>query len=141
VVSLQSRPPARRAAEGVLEFAAPVANGRGGWRIPIVLRANVELDLQGLTFSAGAAAISAGATLDFVASGPPPGITDRGVPGKIGMAWLEGWHADAGQVVSVGYLETSTSPERIHWFGVSANAAGSGRPVAIYLSVQDVKVR
>jgi hypothetical protein len=128
-------------AEGALEFGAPVANDRGGWRIPILLRVNVELNLQGLTFSAGYDIVPAGASLDFVAAGQQPGVTDRGVPGKIAVAWLDGWHAEAGQIVGLGYIETSMPAETLRIYGVSANAVGSGRPVAISLPQQNRKTR
>ncbi len=124
-------------AEGRLEFGTPVANGRGGWRVPILLRANVDMDLAGISFSTGYDSVPAGAQLDLVAAGQQPGVPgliDSGIPGAIAVAWLDGWRAKAGEVVEMGYLETSLAVDSLRFFGVSANAVSGGRPVPISLS-------
>jgi sugar lactone lactonase YvrE len=132
--SVQSRA-AASVPEGGLLFGTPVANGGGGWRVPILLRANADLDLQGFSFSAGYDSVSPGTQLNFVAVGQQPGIVDHGVAGAIAIAWLEGWHAKAGQVV-VGYLDTSISVNSLRLYGVSANAVNGGREVSISLPQQ-----
>ncbi len=137
----QSRNAAATPAEGSLEFGTPVANGTGGWRIPVRLGAKVDLDLLGLSFSAGYDSASSSTQLNFVAAGKAPGLMDRNVPGKIVMAWLEGWQAKAGQVVEMGYLETPMSAESLRIYGVSANAVSGGRAVAISLPRQYRRAR
>ncbi len=127
--------------EGSLEFGTPVANNSGGWRIPILLRAKADLDLQGLSFSAGYDSVSPSAQINFVSAGKKPGLVDHNLPGKIAMAWLDGWQAQAGQVVEMGYLETSLSAELLRIYGVSANAVSGGRTVEISLPQQYHKVR
>ncbi len=137
-------PQSRRAAappEGSLEFGTPVANNSGGWRIPIFLRAKVDLDLQGLSFSAGYDSVSSSTQINFVAVGKAPGLIDRNAPGKIAMAWLEGWQAKAGQVVEMGYLETSIAADALRIYGVSANAVSGGRTVEISLPQQYRRAR
>lgn len=132
-VSGESRKSAPSPAEGSLEFGTPVANGKGGWRIPIQLHAKVDMDLAGLAFSAGYDSASSSTVLNFVAAGQAPDVIDRDFPGKIAMAWLKAWQAKAGDVVDLGYVETSLPPDSLRLYGVSANAAGSGRTVPIAL--------
>jgi probable HAF family extracellular repeat protein len=137
--SVQSRRVAATSPEASLEFGTPVRNNSGGWRMPVLLRANVNLDLQGFSFSAGDDnghdSVSPGVQLNFVSAGQQPGIVDRGVPGQIAIVWLEGWQAKAGEVI-VGYLETSLPADSLRLHGVSANAVGSGREVSISLPRQ-----
>src|ERR1035438_7226172 len=81
----------------------------------------------------------------FVAagSGMPgvPAVIDGGVPNAIAVAWLERWQAHAGGAVVMGYLEISLPVDLLRFFGVSANAAGSGRPVPVSLSEPDRRYR
>jgi hypothetical protein len=51
----------------------------------------------------------------------------------IAIAWLEGWQAQAGQVVELGHLETPLSVNELRLYGVSANAISGGRSVSISL--------
>jgi hypothetical protein len=143
--SSSSEAPARRAPttllEGSLEFGTPVANGQSGWRMPIRLRARADLDLLGITFSAGYDSASSSTVLNFVTTGSQPGVVDREMPGKIAIAWLSGWKAKAGDVVDMGYIETSIPVDSMRLYGVSANAADGGRAVNISLPQQYRRIR
>ncbi len=120
--------------EGVLEFGS--ASPSSGWpSTPIYLRANVGLDLAGLSFSLGST--RSGAPVRFVPAGSfvpagnqAPSIVDTAVPGTLAVAWLNGWRAAAGDRVLLGYVETST-PQVLRVFGVSANASGTGADVSL----------
>jgi hypothetical protein len=48
------------------------------------------------------------------------------------MAWLNGFSAQAGDLILLGYLETN-APASLKFSGASANATGSGRTVPLAL--------
>jgi hypothetical protein len=83
--------------EGTLELVPAGAAGDGSQRTAVFLRAIADLDLAGLSFSVTSASNS---QLQFTASDQPPSISDTGVAGSLGLAWLSGWSARAGQSVS-----------------------------------------
>jgi hypothetical protein len=114
-------------ASGTLELL-PAAPGSGGsQRSAIYLSATADLDLAGLSLSITSASNSA---LRFIAADQAPSITDNGVAGSLGVAWLNGWSARAGQRILLGYVEArSGSSLAIH--GVSANTTGGGEEVIL----------
>jgi hypothetical protein len=127
--SSTAHPEARRGgvppgpSSGVLEL---VPAGDGSRRTAIFLRPSIDLDLAGLSFSVTSVGND---QLRFTAS-VPPSIADTGVAGSLGLAWLNGLSARAGQRLLLGYVE-STSPLALH--AVSANAANDGSDVILEL--------
>ena len=118
-------------AEGILELGAQETTSDGAWRTPVYLRARVDLSLAGLAFSAGYDSVADGALLRFVsASGQTPSVSDNSLPGKIALAWLDGWQAKAGDVILLGYIGAGTS-RALRFFGASANATNGGRIVRL----------
>jgi len=110
-------------AEGALEFDLPA----GSLRAAIYLRAYVPMDLVGLSFSVACGACQ----LSYVApGGSAPSLVDAELPGKLAVAWLNGFSAAAGDRVLLGYLDTN-APASLRFVGASANATGSGRDVRL----------
>jgi hypothetical protein len=110
--------------EGTLELVPD------GSRTAIYLRANVDMSLSGLGFSLG----GDDSPLRFVpADGRAPSLTDTSLLGKLALAWLDGWQAKAGDRVLLGFVE-AVAPESLRFFGVSANAMGTGRTVRISIN-------
>ncbi len=113
-------------AEGALEFDLLESND-GPSRTAIYLRAYIPIDLVGLSFSVGCDHCQ----LNYVApGGQTPSLVDKTLPGKVAVAWLNGFSATAGDRVLLGYLETN-APASLRFLGASANAAGSGRAVRL----------
>jgi hypothetical protein len=116
-------------AEGVLLFGAAQSNS-GTTRIPVYLLANVDLSLAGLSLGLGCG----NCQLTYIApGGQAPSLVDGELPGTLTLAWLSGWEAKAGDQTLLGYIETTPSGS-LKFFGVSANAEGSGRTVSISVS-------
>jgi hypothetical protein len=119
LVSEQTRVPETGRPEGLLTLAME------GQRTAIYLRANVDLSLSGLSFALG----SGKSRMRFTpASAHAPTLIDSALAGKLALAWLGGLEARAGDRMLLGYVETVGS---LGFFGTSANAKGTGRPVRI----------
>jgi hypothetical protein len=116
-------------AEGVLEFGDASPAGDGWRRTPVYLRANVNLDLAGLSFSLGDVA-PGNVRLRFLPANSAPSLVDTDIPGTLAVAWLNGWTAAAGARVLLGYVEAPAS-QAVAFFGASANASGTGRDVRV----------
>jgi hypothetical protein len=128
--SPQSLRPRSRAtaAEGALEFDVLEPNDRP-LRTAIYLRAYIAMNLVGLSFSVGCDHCQ----LNYVAgSGKAPSLVDRALPAQVAVAWLNGFSAEAGDRVLLGYLETN-APASLRFFGASANATSGGRAVRLAL--------
>ena len=86
------------------------------------------MDLVGLSFSVGCDRCQ----LNFVASdGPAPSLVDQALPGKLAVAWLNGFSVEAGARVLLGYLESNAPPTALRFFGASANATVGGHAVQL----------
>jgi uncharacterized repeat protein (TIGR01451 family) len=131
--------PSRGPVAGVLQLGAAQATPDGAWQTPVYLRANLDLNLSGLSWSAGYdVANSDGAQSDaanrlplhFIHTGDMPSMTDEELPGKVAVAWLSGWRSKANDRVLLGYIKSSTA-QPLHFYGASANAATDGATVVL----------
>jgi hypothetical protein len=85
------------------------------------------MDLVGLTFSIGCGTCQ----LNYVApGGSAPSLVDTALPGQLAVAWLNGFSAEAGDRILLGYLDANT-PASLRFLGASANATGNGRVVRL----------
>jgi hypothetical protein len=123
----QSRRPDAGGSEGALELGPADPSGvQPG--VPIYLRANSDLSLAGLSFSLGCDACQ----LDYTApDDQPPSLVDKGLAGKLAVAWLGRLEEKAGGKILLGYVTTNVPFQSLRFYGVSANASGSGRSVPI----------
>jgi len=120
-------------AEGVLEFGGIESAAPGLWRVPIYLRPNVDLNLLGLALSIGYDPSLDTAGPRLVSGVQAPSLADNGLPGKIALAWLDGWQLKALHRALLGYVMLTSRPqaESMSLLGVSANEANSGRTVSL----------
>jgi hypothetical protein len=95
-----------------------------------------DLSLRGLSLSVGLDSGADDSPLEFVSAGQPPSLTDTGLPGKLALAWLDGWTAKAGDRVLLGHVQSQAkaiTPTDLVFFGASANAASTGQDVPLNL--------
>ncbi len=91
----------------------------------------MDLNLTGLSFSVG---VDQGSSeLRFVAGSQQPSLVDSGVPGHLGVAWLNGCTVSAGQRILLGYAEAQPRTPLLKFYGASANAAGDLHEVPLTL--------
>jgi hypothetical protein len=120
--------------EGALQLGVAESTSDGIWSTPVYLHSTIAMSLSGLAFSAGYDAVGTGAQVSFVSGQTNlPSIVDDDLPAKISAAWLDGLSARAGETLLLGYIR-STTAQPPKFFGVSANAIGTGRTV--YLRFQ-----
>jgi sugar lactone lactonase YvrE len=117
--------------DGTLELVPAGATGDGWQRTAVYLQADLDLDLAGLSLSLTTSLpTGSGAPWRFAASSSrPPSITDTGVPGRMGLAWLNEWTVLKGARVLLGYVDTPPG-ESPSFLAASANAI-DGREVGI----------
>jgi uncharacterized repeat protein (TIGR01451 family) len=119
----------RHAPEGRLQLT-PASPASDDWqRTAVYLRADVNLDLTGLTIGVG---VESG-PVRFVAADQSPTLVDTSVTGSVAAAWLDGWTVQSGQRVLLGYVE-SPGDSNVKFHGVSANTA-DGRTVNLSLTM------
>jgi hypothetical protein len=116
-----------RPAGGNLELVSAGLGGNGSERTAIFLTAAADLDLAGLSLSVMSAS---NRPLQFVAADQPPSLSDTGVTGRVGLAWLNGWSARAGQRALLGYVDAPPGSS-LAIRAVSANAANDGGEVIL----------
>jgi YVTN family beta-propeller protein len=116
-----------RSPKGTLELAPSGLTGDGWQQTAILLSATADLDLAGLALS-----VTSGPSLQmrFVASDRPPSVSDTGVEGSIGLAWLNGSSVRAGQRVLLGYVDAPPGSS-LAIRAVSANAASDGSEIVL----------
>jgi sugar lactone lactonase YvrE len=116
-----SQPNALPETAGTLEMVAAGSAADGWQRTAVYLRTVGSVDLAGLSLSLSS---ESGGTLRFTPSqDQAPTITDTGIPGKLGIAWLNGWRTRAGGRILLGYAETLAGAASLAFVAASANAS------------------
>jgi hypothetical protein len=108
--------------QGTVELEASGQAADGWRRTAVYLRADVSLDLAGLSLALG----SSSGQLRFVPGDQAPSLVDTGTSGKLAVAWLNGWAARKGQRARLGYVESPGDAGTLSFYGVSANTSDGG---------------
>lgn len=139
--------PAETEMAGSVEFGEPENAEGGAVRASVYLRAGVNLRLAALSFSAGLAGGWQDARLRFVANHRrAASLVDDQLPGKLAVAWLDGFWVNAGERVLLGVIEVAGpqpddfASRRLRIYGVSANRLDDGRAVRLSFPVSRAAV-